>query len=85
MIYKKKQGETPAFLCFALVFSPGGLTAPDMPLLFVGVQHLPYLQIKLAVALGQPLLQIFVDGGFGNAEMSGGTSDGGAGFYHVHS
>ena len=85
MIYKKKQGETPAFLCFALVFSPGGLTAPDMPLLFVCVQHLPHLQIKSAVALWQPLLQVFVDGGLGNAKMPGGTSDGGAGFDPVHS
>ena len=86
MIYKKKSRvESPAFLHFSLVFSPGGLTAPDMPLLLVCVQHLPYLQIKLPVTLGQPLLYILMYRGFGNAEMPGGTADGGAGFNHVHS
>ena len=52
MTYKKKQGTKPCFLLISLVFSPGGLTAPDMPLLFVGVQYLPHLFVKSLVALG---------------------------------
>lgn len=52
----KKQGVHPAFLHIPLVFSPGGLAAPDMPLLFIGVQHLPNLLVKTFIALGQALL-----------------------------
>ena len=70
---------------FSLVFSPGGHAAPDMPLLFVDIQHLPHLPIKGAVVLGQPLGNVLMYRGFGNSEMLCGGTDCRAGFNHVHS
>lgn len=47
------------FLC-ALVFSPGGQTAPQMPLRFVLVQQRPHLKIQWTVQLIKPLRQVLV-------------------------
>lgn len=85
MTYKKAGLLALLLLSISLVFSPGGLAAPDMPLLLVGLQHLPHLGVKPFVALGQPLLQILVYCGFGNAEMLGRAPNGGAVFDYVHS
>ena len=51
-------------LSFSLVFFAGGKTAPDMSLLFIDIQHLPYLFVEEAVILGQSLLQVFMYRGF---------------------
>ena len=56
-----------------------------MPLLFVQIQNLPYLQIQGVVVLFQPVGKILMYRGFGDAEVLGGGSDGGAGFDYVHS
>ena len=69
----------------AFVFPLCRHPAPDVPLPLVFVQHLPGLGVQAGIALAQPLGQIFVHRGFGNAEMLGGGADRGAGFDHVHS
>lgn len=55
-----------------------------MPLGFIDLQYLFYLQVKAPVAKPQPLCQILVHRRFGNTELLGGGSDGGAVFDDVH-
>lgn len=40
-----------ASLFGSLVFSPGGKTTPDVPLLFVYIKDLPDLEVQIAVVL----------------------------------
>jgi len=68
-----------------LIFLSGGDAAPYMALGLVLVQDLADLGVQAFIALGQPLGQILMHGGFGNAEMPGGSPDGCAGFNDVHS
>lgn len=56
-----------------------------MSLLFILFQHLPHLPVQILIAPGQPLLQVLVYGGFGNAKMKCGDPHGGTGFNDVHS
>lgn len=67
------------------VFPPRRHPAPDVAFLLVFLQHLPDLKIQGVVILLQPVGQIFMYGGFGNAEVPGGGPDGGTGFNHVYS
>lgn len=68
MICKSKCPDTERVrtlnLLFSLVFFAGRDSTPDMPLLFVDIQHLAYLFIKVSVVLGQSLLQVFMYRGF---------------------
>ena len=75
----------PGICSFSLVFSPGRHTAPDMAFLLVDFQDAPYLSVQRGIAFAQPLLQILVNGGFGDAKVACGGPDGGAGLDHVHS
>ena len=70
---------------FSLVFLPGSQTAADMPLLLIQVQNLPHLGIKRGVILWEPLLKVFVDGGFRYPEMLCRGSHRCAVFNDVHS
>lgn len=81
---RSKGGIFPPFLIFT-VFFPGGRPAPQMPLGLVHVQHCPDLPIQNRVALGQALLQVLMDRGFGNPELPGSGADGPPGLDHVHS
>jgi hypothetical protein len=56
-----------------------------MPLLFVYVQDIPNLIEEQRIALLQPLGQVFMDRGFGNAKMPCCGTDSGIGLDHVHS
>ena len=56
-----------------------------MPLLLIYIQDLPHLLIEQMVILRQPLLQILVNRGFGDAKVLGGRPDRGPCFDHVHS
>ena len=73
-----------AFL-FALVLSPGGHAAADVPFLSVQVQNFPHLAIEQGIAVGQTLAQVLVYRGFGNAEMLRRGPHGGPGVDDVHS
>jgi hypothetical protein len=56
-----------------------------MALGIILVQAKPDLGVQTFIALGQPLGQILMHSGLGNAEMPGGGPDGCAGFNDVHS
>ena len=62
-----------------------GHPAADVALPFVFVQNFPNLKVQRIIVLLQPLGQVFMHRGFGNAEVPGGGPDGGTGFDHVHS
>ena len=70
---------------YSFVFLPGGHSAPDMPLLFIQVQYLPHLSIKSGIILRKTLLQVLMDGGFGDAKVFCGSADSCAVFDDVHS
>ena len=76
---------TGLFSVVLLVFSLCCHSAPDMPLLLVQIKYLPDLKIQCAVILFQPLGQVLMYRGFGNAEVFCGSTDSSAGFNHVHS
>ena len=82
---KIKSPGFPGDFLNALVFLPGGKTAPDVALTFIFIQNRPDLPVEGEIHPLYPLGQVFVDGGFGNAEVSGGGAHGGSGFYDVHS
>ena len=67
------------------VFCFGGHAAPDMALLLVEIQDFSDPVIQDPVALFEPLRQILMYGGFGNAEMPWSGAVGGTGFDYVHS
>lgn len=71
-------------LC-AAVFLSGGFSAAQMTLGFVPVEDGADLSIQASVNVTETLGQIFVNGGFGYAEMSGGIAHGGVVFNNVQS
>jgi hypothetical protein len=56
-----------------------------MPLLLIAIQNLPNLPVQMLIAPGQPLGQVFMNGGFGDAKVLGGRAYRGTRFNHVHS
>ena len=72
-------------ILYPFVLLPGGHTAADMALPFVLFQYQFYLLIERLIALGKPLLQVFMDGGFGNTEVFGGGANRGTCLDDVHS
>ena len=79
-----KKAPDGSFFLFALILFPGGQTAPDVALALVFVQDQPHLGVQIRMAL-QPLGQILVDGGFGDAELLCRGANSSAGFDEVHS
>jgi hypothetical protein len=59
---------------FLSVFHPCSQSAPDMPFVFVQLQHLAYFLVQLGILCFQPLCDIFMYGAFADAEMAGGSS-----------
>ena len=72
-------------MLFALILSPGGHAAADMAFLLVFVQNLPDLLIQGRIMVLQPLGQVLMYGGLGNAELLRCGTNSGTGFDHVHS
>ena len=70
-------------LLFALILPAGGETSPDMPLGFILLQNLLHLKIQSPIKGREPLRQILVDGGFADAELFGGGTDGSTALYDV--
>ena len=56
------------------VLSSGGDPAPDMPFGFVDLHDLFDLEIEGPVKGGKPLGQVFMHGGFADAELFGGST-----------
>ena len=72
------------FLC-AFVFFACCQATPDVAFLLVEFKYLTDLGIKGWITCFQTLLQILMNGGFGDPEFFRSFSDGGSGFNHVHS
>ena len=70
-------------LLFALILPAGGETSPDMPLGFILLQNLLHLKIQPPIKGRESLRQILVDGGFADAELFGGGTDGSTALYDV--
>lgn len=70
---------------YSFVFLPGGDATPDVAFLLVQVEDPADLLIQCFITLGEPLLQVLVDGGFGDMKVFGGGADGSAGLNDVHS
>ena len=69
----------------AAVFTARGHAAADVALGLVHFQNGLHLLIQRKIAVRQALGQILVHGGFGNAELLGGGSNGRLRFDDVHS
>jgi hypothetical protein len=69
----------------ALILVFCGQTATDVSLTLVFVQYFSDLTIQPLVALWQPNLKVFVNGGFGNPKVACGGAYSGSVFNHVHS
>ena len=87
MIYNEK---IPSRFCwgsllFPFIFPSGGKTAPDVSFGFVLFQDLSDFFVQQGICFLKPVLQIFVDSGFGDAEVICGGAHRGAGFDDVHS
>ena len=65
------------------VLFPGSHAAPDVPLSLVFIQNLLHLKIQPPIKGREPLRQILVDGGFADAELFGGGTDGPTALYDV--
>ena len=70
----EKQGVPPDL--FSLVFPACRQSSPDVAFRLIDIQKLPHLLIQGWVKPGQALCQVFMYGGFGNAELRGGGADG---------
>lgn len=79
-------GLHPVFIpsaLFALVFAPCGKAAANMPLGLVQVQKGAYLPVQGGIYPRQTLGQVLMYGGFGDAELLCGGTDGGLIIYDV--
>ena len=83
--YSKAPRGTGELILCAFVFFASGEAAADVALAFIQIQNLPDLGIQLRIAAGQAILQILMDGGFGDAKVVCSGADCGAGFDDVHS
>ena len=86
MIYNGNATEySVASFLFSFILPSGSQAAADMAFLFIHIQNFPDLQIQGVIVLFQPLGNILMYRGFGNAEVLGGRPDRGTGFDYVHS
>jgi hypothetical protein len=72
------------FFIFALqVPLSGGLTAPQMPLFLILLQHLRNLLAEGAVDMAESFGHVLMYGAFADPKAGGGPADGGAVLYNV--